>query len=41
MDDQRFRHRTTIGLILLAAVFVAIGFLPVGEWLAFAMRLIA
>jgi hypothetical protein len=41
MDDQRYKQRTTIGLILLGAVFVVLGFLPVGEWLAAAVRLIA
>lgn len=41
MDDQRYKQRVTIGLILLGALFVVLGFLPAGEWLAAAMRMIA
>jgi len=40
MDDQRFKQRTTIGLIVLGAVFVVLGFLPGLEWWAAALRLI-
>lgn len=40
MDDQRFRHRATVGLIVLGAIFVAIGFLPAAEWMAAAIGLV-
>jgi hypothetical protein len=40
VDDQRYKQRTTIGLILLGAVLVALGFLPGLEWWAGALRLI-
>lgn len=41
MDDQRYKQRTTIGLILLGAVFVVMGFLPGLEWWAAAWNAIA
>lgn len=41
MDDQRFKQRTTIGLIVLGALFVVLGFLPGLEWWAAALRLLA
>lgn len=40
MDDQRFKQRTTIGLIVLGAIFVVLGFLPGLEWWAAALRLV-
>lgn len=40
MDDQRYKQRTTIGLIVLAAVFVWLGYLTGPEWFAGALRLI-
>lgn len=41
MDDQRYKQRVTIGLIVLGAVFVVLGFLPGLEWWAAALRLLA
>lgn len=40
MDDQTFKRRVTVGLILLGAVFVALGFLPGLEWWAGVLRMI-
>ena len=40
MDDQRYKQRTTIRLIVLAALFVWLGYLTGPEWFAGALRLI-
>jgi hypothetical protein len=40
MDDQRFKQRTTIGLIVLGALAVIGGVLAPDAWWAGALRLI-
>lgn len=40
MDPQRHSQRVRVGLILLGAIFVALGFFPAAEWFAGAMGLV-
>jgi hypothetical protein len=40
MDEQRYSQRVRIGLIVLGAIFVAMGFFPAAEWFAGAIGLV-
>lgn len=39
MDPQRHSQRVRVGLIVLGAIFVALGFFPAAEWFASALKL--
>lgn len=40
MDEQRYSQRVRTGLIVLGAIFVALGFLPAAEWFAAVIGLV-